>query len=143
MEQKEVRQVGRFEQRDEKGRLLLVIDTSLVYDSIFPYETAIASLEYNRGEWIVTQCYSSREAACTGHREWVKRMRTGTLPDQLVDVSGSRISDLADESLEGWRIRPRHEPGEPSVVSYLWLAQDVKTLVQETGPCRTIKDDTN
>lgn len=126
--------VARFEQRDVKGRLLLVINTALVTDSSIPYETAISSLEYNKGGWIVVECYDNPEDAAIGHIRWEDRMTQRELPDELVETSRCDAMKLVDLLLsQNWRVKPRQSPHDDVVISRLWLAQEVKTLTQRVG----------
>lgn len=126
------RRVARYEKRDDDGRLLLVVNTAYVTDAQPPYETAVSTLCHNQGGWVVVQCYDSPADALAGHREWVETMSGDDLPSELIEVSGCKVLIMADAIKEGqeWRVKQRHPPRGLSVVSHMWLAQEVKTNVQ-------------
>jgi len=106
----EERAVDRFEGPDG-----LIIDTAAVTDSEKPYETGILHPEYNDGKWIIVELYDTKEAAQTGHDEWVKKMTSGELPEKLVDVSLTIIAAMLDDECgdNEWRTYPRKGIGTP------------------------------
>lgn len=84
------RKVERF----EKGTL--IVDTCAVSDSAQPYETGIKHSSYNEGKWIIVQLYDSVNEAKKGHKQWVKRMTSKSLPKELKDVSSASITEFVD-----------------------------------------------
>lgn len=87
----------------------LIIDTTLVTDSPYPYETAVSHLSYKDGNWIIAETYDTREQAAQGHERWVAVMTADELPDELRCVAPDNVSVLRDE-LEGdtaWRVYRR------------------------------------
>ena len=89
--------VGNYEQRKvgryEKGELL--VSTAEVNDSKSPYETAVAHPKYNSGKIVIVEMYDSMAMALRGHKKWVSKMKSKTLPKKLVDVSTSEVALLA------------------------------------------------
>lgn len=85
----------------------LIVSTSKVTDSDSPYETAIHHKRYNSGEWVIVQMYENIEDAKVGHKEWVKKMTSKNLPDEIKDVSTSTFAKLCDvvDGDETWRNR--------------------------------------
>lgn len=73
----------------------LIVSTVRVMDSEFLYETAICHRSYNLGLWVIVANYNTKKEAEAGHEEWIKTMTSDKLPDQLIDVSGSWIGQLA------------------------------------------------
>jgi spermidine/putrescine-binding protein len=98
----EDRKVDRFE--DEN----LIVDTAEVTDSDQKYETAVQHPQYNEGEWIIVECYDTKEQAQEGHDKWVKKMTKEELPHQLKDVSTAYVTELQDGYGTGWRIYKRN-----------------------------------
>ena len=81
------------------------IDTCAVSDSEQPYETGISHREYNDGEWIIVEMYETKEQAKEGHKRWVDKMSSDSLPNKLVDVSTSGIAGLLDAvSDDDWNV---------------------------------------
>lgn len=78
----EQRKVAHYE---SKG---IIVDTSAVSDSDFPYETGINSKKYYTREWVIVENYNSKEEASIGHNKWVKLMKSKNPPKKLKDVSG-------------------------------------------------------
>lgn len=95
----ESRKVGCYEKGD------VFVSTAAVPDSSWPYETAVAHPNYNRGQIVIVDNYPTFESAEMGHERWVKIMTTEPLPERLKDVGGSWISQLLDIFLddETWR----------------------------------------
>lgn len=79
------------------------ISTALVYDAEGPqYETAIVHPEYNEGEHVIVEVYSTEEKAEEGHERWVEVMTAGELPDELVDVYLSPVKHVRGQEAP-WR----------------------------------------
>ena len=125
------RRIARFERRDDDGHLLMVVNTALVTDSPTPYETAVSEPCYNRGRWVVVECYDNPNDALAGHRMWVETMENRS-PDELIEVSRCAVVIKRDEIEAGqeWRVKQRHESLGPGNVSDMWAAQQEKTNVQ-------------
>lgn len=99
----ETRNVDRYEKND------LIVDTAAVTDSPKPFETAISHREYNNADWIVVECYSTKEEALNGHKLWVKIMTSKSLPDEIRDVSECSAAQLKDLVGDKWRIKKRQK----------------------------------
>lgn len=84
----EERKLGRFEQKNKDDILCLIVDTCSVTDSADPYETAVSHLDYNPGEWAITETYQTYEEAVVGHQRWIKIMTSEPLPAVLHSVWG-------------------------------------------------------
>lgn len=69
------------------------ISTCSVTDSIDPYETAVEHEEYNNGQIIVVETYTTIEEAKEGHLKWLKLMENP--PEELEDVSTCFFAELA------------------------------------------------
>ena len=84
---------------------LFVVDTAYVGDSKKPYETAVSSMLYKDGEYIIVETYDTEEDSLEGHDKWVDVMSqpTDKLPEELADVGTSEIAlmiqDLDAKSL--------------------------------------------
>jgi len=74
----------------------LHVDTVLVTDADYQYETAIRHPKYNDYEWIIVQGYDTKERAKEGHDYWVEKMTADILPAKLVDVSTAKTAKLVD-----------------------------------------------
>lgn len=48
-----------------------VIDTVLVTDRSWKYETAIMHEDFNDDDWIIVQGYATLDDAVRGHKEWL------------------------------------------------------------------------
>jgi hypothetical protein len=93
------RKVGRYDDGD------LSISTARVTDSDWDYETAVSHPNYNDRDWVIVECYETREGAKVGHDKWVETM-CEQLPESLVDVSQAGVAILADVVAgDDWRIR--------------------------------------
>ena len=90
--------LGNYEQRKvaryEEGEL--VIDTCSVTDGNKPYETAVAHPQYDNREFIIVDAYDTREESLAGHENWVSKMTTEPLPNELVDCLNSDVAKLAN-----------------------------------------------
>ena len=75
------RKVDRYEAKD------LIVDTCQVTDADKNYETGISHREYNESKWIIVELYNTSEEAQKGHKKWVKKMTSKSLPKELIDVS--------------------------------------------------------
>lgn len=83
------RKVDRYE-----GGEGFFISTAYVCDSDKPYETAVAHPEYADGKIIIVECYDTKSEAQKGHDRWVKKMASEELPEELVDVSKSALTEF-------------------------------------------------
>lgn len=82
------RNIGNFKNDDG------VVDTCAVSDGNQPYETGIKHFQYNKGEWVIVEAYSTIQEASVGHDKWVKMLVDGTLPNPLVDCNNAVIQQL-------------------------------------------------
>jgi len=73
------------------------VDTVLITDAEYQYETAVRHPKYNDNEWIIVQGYDTKERAMKGHNHWVKVMTADILPAKLVDVSTAKTAKFVDE----------------------------------------------
>ena len=87
----ESRKVGRWEEGEK------MVSTVIVSDGAKPFETAISHPGYNNGKWIIVASYDDLEAAKVGHEKWVKMVIEDCLPNKLVDVHNSWISQMMDD----------------------------------------------
>ncbi len=87
-----IEKVDRYESEDETVK----VSTIKVTDGREPYETAVSHPLYNNGDWVIVECYSTKEEAKASHKKWVEAITTEPLPDKLVDCSNAEISQLAE-----------------------------------------------
>lgn len=67
-----------------------VLDTCVVTDRDFPYETAVKHRDFNGGDWIVLEWSSTKKDAQKVHAKWLEKLDTGV--DSLSDVyTGERF----------------------------------------------------
>ncbi len=100
----EQRKVARY----EKGNVM--VDTAMVSDAEQPYETAVAHPQYNEGNMVIVELYDTKEEAEKGHKKWVKIITNKKLPNELKDVSSSKISKVSDKiGGKDWRIKKRKQ----------------------------------
>jgi hypothetical protein len=83
----EERKVNNFKSKD------LTIDTCAVSDGFKPFETAISHKEYNSGNWIIVEAYSTKRAASIGHNKWIKIMTSDNPPIYLEDCLNAKIAN--------------------------------------------------
>ena len=78
--------VGNHEQRKVANDKTedFVLDTCLVTDRDWTYETAIAHKDFNGGYWIVLDGFDSKEDAAEMHKEWF-RIFTTNCPEKITD----------------------------------------------------------
>ena len=86
----EERKVNRYKKGD------LIIDTAMVTDSEFQYETAIKHPCYHEGYWIIVENYDTLNEAKKGHKKWVEVMTRDKPPEELVDVGCAETAYLCD-----------------------------------------------
>lgn len=72
----------------------VIVSTIRAVEGHKDFETAVASPLYYDGKWIVVSAYDTIEFAKQGHEEWVKRMTTEPLPEELCDVGNTRMAEL-------------------------------------------------
>ena len=86
----------------------IMVDTTEVYDSSQPYETAVEHPQYNDGSMVIVELYPTKEDAQKGHDKWVKIMTAKKLPKELKDVSTAHIAKLAYDGCDDFqRIKPK------------------------------------
>ena len=71
------------------------ISTMRVYDGDQPFETGLAHPEYNLGEAMIVEAYSTHEDALRGHKKWVNLVALDQLPETIKDCINSEIGQLA------------------------------------------------
>lgn len=78
--------VGTYEERKVANYRTndFVLDTCLVTDRDWIYETAIAHKDFNNGDWIILDGFWSKEDAEMMHKEWIKTFTTDC-PEELTD----------------------------------------------------------
>ena len=86
------RAIGRFPIGSKDGAFL--VDTVRVGDGIQPFETAVQHPEYNDGDMVIVEAYSTKKDAEVGHEKWVKIMAADELPAELIDCHNTEISQL-------------------------------------------------
>lgn len=105
----EERKVGRWDSDDGKR----IVSTVRVYDSAYPYETAVQHEDYNDGDMVIVAMYTSKEEAKRGHERWLKLTQGDQLPNPLKDVSSATVAmlcDAFDDEEVSWRIYYRMTP---------------------------------
>ena len=83
------RRIGRYEKSDKE-----LVSTARISDGKQPFETGIAHPDYNDGNIVIVEAYSTVEAAEEGHAKWESLMKANNLPDPLVDCCNAGIGEL-------------------------------------------------
>lgn len=83
--------VGTYEQRVVANTKTSAyeIDTALVTDRVYPYETAVRANGYRDGEWIVLEYANTKEDAQAVHKKWEETLAK-SLPSCFYDVYEDR-----------------------------------------------------
>lgn len=87
--------VGRFDD-EQKGTM---VSTAMVSDGKEPYETAIIYPGFNDGDMMIVEAYSSKDRAKKGHSKWLKKVKSGNLPDTIEDCMNAKLCSLLDEPI--------------------------------------------
>ena len=66
----ESRKVDNYE--SENG--VFVIDTAMVTDGDYDYETAVTYEGFNEGKWMIVEQYDTKEEAQEGHNRWIEKL---------------------------------------------------------------------
>ena len=78
--------IGTYEQRavrrDEKEKFTL--DTAMVTDREWVYETAVAHEDFNNGEWIILEGAMTKQDAEAVHDKWLEKISGGVT--ELEDI---------------------------------------------------------
>lgn len=87
----------------------LIVDTAEVSDSPRPFETAVSHDQYNKGKWVIVECYDDKQSAQAGHDRWVQTMSAAELPESLVDRASDTAAQWCDkvDGSDNWRAYPR------------------------------------
>lgn len=66
------------------------IDTVLVTDRSWLYETAIMHEDFNDGDWIIVEGYDTKEDAIKGHKKWLEKCKIENIV-QLTDCYTEQV----------------------------------------------------
>lgn len=66
------------------------IDTVLVTDRRWTYETAISHEHFDNGDWIIVEGYDTKEDAIKGHKKWLEKCKIENIV-QLTDCYTEQV----------------------------------------------------
>lgn len=83
--------VGNYEERVVKNDKLenFELDTALVTDRTWTYETAVKHEDFNYGAWIILQGTNTKDEAIKVHDEWLEKLKSGV--DELRDIYEDKV----------------------------------------------------
>lgn len=84
--------VGNYEERVVKNdqTAKFTVDTVLVTDRSWQYETAVAHKDFNNGDWIILEGADTKEEAIEVHEKWLAKLSSDDVTE-LVDCFTSAI----------------------------------------------------